>query len=215
MNDDLKKEERKVSNFNKVSFKTLGDMEILQGDEEGLSIEALQEVLSRIVTEVRDDTLVITMNQDFFHWENIARRIHYVLKLKQLVSFDFSGVGRVKADRLQANRLEIYLRGAGDISLEQLKAEELKAVLGGTGQIQLKGSVKDQEINLNGAGAFQGRHLDSESAKVTLRGVGDVTVRCSDVLDVKLSGLGSIHYYGDPIVRRSISGLGSLSHVQD
>lgn len=215
MNEGLKKEERRVSNFTKVSFKTLGDMKIVQGDEEGLTIEALEDVLPRITTEVRDDTLVISMKPVFFQWENITRHIYYSLKVKNLESFDFSGVGRVESDQLTANRLEINLRGAGEISIRKLKAEELKAVLGGTGKLQLEGTVTEQEILLKGAGAFQGRDLESESARVTLRGVGEVTVRCSDVLDAKLSGLGSIRYYGDPIVRKTVSGLGSLSHVQD
>jgi hypothetical protein len=215
MNETLRREERNVINFKKVNFRTLGDMEIVQGNEEGLTIEALEEVLSRIVTEVNDGTLVISIKQDLFHWENIARRIHFLLRVKDLESFDFSGVGRIQADQLTADRLELNLRGAGDISIKNLKADELNAVLGGTGKIEVTGNVAEQEIHLKGAGAFQGGDLQCESARVTLRGVGDVTVRCSDVLDVKLSGLGSVHYYGDPIVRKSISGLGSLSHIQD
>jgi len=55
----IKTETRPVNSFNRVSVQNYGDVVLEQGDLEGLVIEADEEILPRIKSNVRDGRLIL------------------------------------------------------------------------------------------------------------------------------------------------------------
>jgi hypothetical protein len=56
-------ETREVNNFHRVHMQDFGMLEIAQGAQESLTVEADEETLKRIFTEVEDGTLTLRVDQ--------------------------------------------------------------------------------------------------------------------------------------------------------
>jgi hypothetical protein len=209
-------EERMVSDFNEVEFSTIGELTIKQGDRESLTIEAESNIMRRIKTEVRGDTLIIDMRSAFPWWGIVpTRRIVYDLTVEDLTAIGLSGVGGIYAGAIDTDRLRIDMSGAGEIIIRALDAEDLLLEHSGVGKCELAGEVISQEIALTGAGAYDAADLESETADVEVTGVGKATVWASEQLDIKLSGAGTVEYYGDPRVTEDITGVGRVRRLGD
>lgn len=212
-----KVEERAVSNFERVLLKDFGDVYITQGESESLQIEADEEMLPRIKTEVVDRRLIISIEGDwlrrislgFGHLSGDSIRLN--LQVRQLTSAEVIGAGRLRAARLETPSLDVKLAGAGSIEIGGLACGTLTANLPGAGKIELEGAVVSQDVQLSGAGSFQGLKLESKRAKVHVSGVGNAAVNVADELDVHISGLGGVQYKGEPRLQTNISGLGRLT----
>lgn len=190
----VENETRQVSNFDKVAFTGIGTLTIKLGDEETLEIEAEDNILPHIKTQVRDGRLEISFDSE--RWENLIRPtkpIRYFLTVRSLE--------------------EVNLSGLGDIRLEGVDTDRLVLTLSGAGRIEASGDVAEQEINVTGAGAYEGGDLRSERSSVNLSGAGSATVWATEFLNVNISGLGQVRYYGDPEVRKTVSGLGNLESL--
>jgi predicted small secreted protein len=203
---------RNVSGFTTVTFAGLGELSITQGTTEGLSIEAEDNIMPRILTEVKNGALTISFDRE--NWQdmvNPTKTIKYTLKVKNLNGLDLSGVGNVTLPKLQVDKLTIKVSGAGGITIGQISASAITCTLSGAGNVDLTGKATSQTITLNGFGNYNGGSLDSSSATVVLTGAGNATVWARETLNVKISGAGSVSYYGSPKVTKDITGVGVLN----
>ncbi len=57
----MEKETRIIQSFDKIRFKDFGNLILTQGDQESLTIEADAELMAELISEVRDDTLVLAL----------------------------------------------------------------------------------------------------------------------------------------------------------
>jgi hypothetical protein len=187
-------ETRSVADFNRISFEGIGELVVTQGKEQTLTIEAEDNILPRIETKVRGQTLQISFDTD--RWENIIRPtkpIRFYLTVTDLEA--------------------LFLSGLGDIEVQDIRVESLDVTLSGAGSISLSGSVERQDVNVSGAGAYDAGDLESSTVDVNLSGAGSATLWVTESLDVNITGLGSVSYYGDPRVEQSVSGLGSIESL--
>jgi hypothetical protein len=201
-------EEREVSDFTSVSLEGIGDLEIIQGDVESLTIEAEDNIISKIESYVSGSTLHI----GFERFINVipTSGITYTLTVKDLNGIEVSGYGDVYIASLTTDRLEVEVSGGGRIAIDNLVAESLDVELSGAGDFELAGMVNQQEINLSGAGSYNAPDLQSSVAEIDISGAGSAQLWVTDELEVNLSGVGSLQYYGDAEVQQSISGIGKV-----
>ncbi len=187
---------RNVSGIDAVTFTSFGDLTIQQGDTEGLSLEAEDNVLPEIITEVKGSTLVIRYAQP-----NGQVRVRPTQSIKLTLT--------VKDLR------QVTLSGAGDVHLEGLQSDYLQTTLSGAGSLRAAGAVRQLDVVLSGAGSFQGADLQAETADVTLSGVGNAVVWATQHLNVTISGVGWVEYYGNPQVTKTGGGLGDVRDLGD
>ncbi len=181
-------ESRDVSNFNEVELQGLGSLSIEQADEESLTVEAEEDVLPKIRTEVKNDRLIIgpTRNTSI----NTSEPISYELTVKDLSALKVSG--------------------SGDVEAEGISADELAVTMSGTGDVQISGKVGSQKVDISGSGDYKAGELESTRANVDVGGSGSALVNASDELEAKVSGSGSVEYIGDPTVEQDVSGSGEV-----
>jgi hypothetical protein len=211
-------EKREVSDFNQISLRGYGELFITQGEQESLTVQADEDVLSTIKTDVVNGELRIDIITDwvekissFFSKGIYSQRISFDLTVKELTNLDIIGAARVKIKGLQSEEFAVKLGGAADITIDSLKTVRLKAELPGAGMLKIAGKTTDQSVTVSGAGTYEAPHLESQSATIQLTGLGKATVWAVEELEATLIGLGSIEYYGDPIVTKSVQGLGSVT----
>lgn len=202
-------ETRPVSNFDRVSLSGIGDVTLVQSSSESLKIEAEDNVVPKIITEVRDGTLYIGFERKAVL---PTKPIKFYLTMKTIHALESKGVSNVKAKEVQTDQLDISISGTGNINIENLDAGSLQISISGAGNFTSGGRVDRQEINLSGAGNFDGEDLQCKEANVTITGLGKVTLWVTDNLDVTISGTGGVDYYGSPQISQHISGLGKLNH---
>ena len=213
-NGQLQTQTRNVSGFNSVLFAGLGDVTIVQGQTEGLKIEAESNIMQLIITTVQNGQLYIGFERQ--NWQDIVRptkSIKFTLSVKNLNAIEISGVGSLSADSLNAEDLMIKVGGAGGVTIKDLQASSLTAIMSGAGNVDISGKVNSLNATLSGVGNFSCGNLQASTAKVNVTGAGGAKVWASDSLSVTITGAGSVSYYGSPAISKNITGLGVLNEL--
>lgn len=190
-----------------------GTLVLVQGGEEALTIEAEDNILSQIETDIDGDELTIGYQSHRGSSLRPTKPIVYRLTVRTVEKVTLSGAAKLETASLKTDRLTLELRGAGEATLDSLTADRLKVTMNGAGKVRASGTVDRQEIAINGAGIFLAPDLGSREAIVNVSGAGEVIVQVSDDLDVKISGAGNVEYYGKPTVDPDISGMGRVRQV--
>lgn len=182
-------EPRNVSDFNEVELRGVGNLSIQEANNESLTVEAEQDVLPKIRTEVDNSRLIIGPEPNTII--NTTEPINYRLTVKDLNALEVSGSGNVEAEGIDSDELAVTISGAGDV--------------------EISGKVDSQDVEISGSGDYRAEDLESKEAKIDVGGSGSATVNVSDELDAEVSGSGSVEYVGSPIVNQEVSGAGKVS----
>jgi hypothetical protein len=208
------RQDRAVAGFERVTISTSGDLTLVQGATEGLTIEADDNILPHIQTEVQDGTLVIRFDRE--NWSQVfrpSRPIKYTLAMKMLRGLAASGSVNITAQELAADDLRITVSGSSNVRIERLGVETLTYTLSGSGSVQVAGRAARQDLTISGSGRYAAGDLASDAVRASISGSGTATVWARDTLDARISGSGSIGYYGRPRVNQSISGSGKITSL--
>jgi hypothetical protein len=207
----VRTESRTVRDFKSVDLTGVGTLVITQGSTEALTIEAEDNLLPVLTSEVRNGRLTLGARDHTII--RPTKPIRYTLAVKNLEAIDISGSGDVQAATLKSDRFKVEISGSGNATIDRLTATTLTANISGSGNITLAGTVNRQEISISGSGKLQADNLASKEARINTSGNGRGTLRVSDTLDVRISGSGSVGYIGSPRVSTDISGSGRVSQV--
>jgi hypothetical protein len=180
-------ETRDVNGFDEIDLSGSGTVLVAVTGAESLTVEAEDNILSLLTTEVRNGTLVLGTKQNI----SPTREIVYTITVVSLEAVTVSGSGSVTATNIDADAFNVHISGSGTVMPE--------------------GVSESLDLSISGSGVFEGEALLSATGTVSVSGSGDAVVNVTDDLDVKVSGSGNVEYFGDPGVSVSISGSGNVS----
>lgn len=206
-------ENRDVRGFTGVELASVGDLSIQQGDRESLTIEAEDNILPRILTEVEGGKLIIRTERGVSISPTVP--VHYTLTARELSDLELSGSGDIRTNTIKSQDFRIRLSGSGGIRMGELAASTLTTELSGSGSIEVPGKVASQRVRISGSGDYDGGNLQSQSADILVSGSGDSKVWARDELSVHVSGSGRVDYYGNPRVTKHVSGSGNIHQLGD
>jgi len=202
-------EARQVSGFNQIALNGQGSVKVVVGDQESLTINAEDNLMKYIQTEVKGSQLVLSTTNGV---QLMATKpINYTVTVKSANAFSIAGSGNITMDTFQTDHLDLSISGSGTIQVTGLKATSLTASIGGSGSIQTTGKAASQVVTIPGSGTYTGTDLKSSSAEVTISGSGSAIVWASDTLKATISGSGNIIYYDSPTLNQMISGSGKIT----
>jgi len=225
-------EERPVSDITGVELATLGKLTIEVGQREELRIEAEDNVLQYIETEVRGGTLRIG-TQPGVTLRN-RRPVNYFLTMKELDEIAISSSGDIEAPDLEAERfsvtisssgnlemgdldadtVEVRITSSGDVEMGDLSAERIAVDISSSGNLDIAGGeVVEQDIVITSSGNYRARGLDSAEAEVRLTSSGSATIRVRDYLQADLSSSGDARYIGTPTVDARTTSSGDVDRI--
>lgn len=220
----MKTETRSIESFDKINFKDFGTLILTQGEQESLTIEADDDLMDDLISEVRDGTLYLGMDEDWISrigklvstiFSTSNHKVTYYLTFVSLQKINASGKCNLKCDSLKADTLKVNISGYGNMNIDQLEANGLKVNISGRGDFKAAGAVEEQIINVSGSGDYQAPDLSSQNTKISISGQGDATLRVEESLNITISGVGNVKYYGRPKLRQVISGLGKSKRIDD
>ena len=212
----IESETREAQDFLVLSIHYPADIVIEQDKDESVKIEADDNLLPQLLTEVNGDTLVIdTKEQIWSKRVNPTARVKITIIVKDLHRIESFGVGNLQVNGLKTDELDLNLSGAGEMILNDLDARKLEVRLTGTGAIGASGSADELDLRISGVGDFDAPNLESKVANVRISGAGSATVFVENDLTVRVSGTGSVDYHGSPTLHEHITGTGSVNRIDE
>ncbi|MDH3539687.1 MAG: DUF2807 domain-containing protein [Acidimicrobiia bacterium] len=207
-------EDRAVGDLDAVSLFSSGRIIITQGSDTSLSVEADDNLLAYIQTDVRGGTLEIGAERDGRSYNlDPSDEIIYRLGVADLSQIEVFGAGTVEVGPLTLDTLDVRVMGSADVTLDALTADRLDIEVPGSADLRLSGVVPEQTIRWMGAGTYDGTELQSESAEVDMLGAASIDLWVTDSLDVTITGAGTVRYYGTPSVDQTVTGVGSVKSL--
>lgn len=206
---------REVSGFDAVSVEYPATVLIEQGESESVKIEAEDNLMPNLKTEVTNGRLEIFYRRENGKHVNPTKTVKITIQVTDLSDVEFSSAGELIIEKLKTDHLDVSLSGAGDLKLNRLQAQGLNVSLSGAGSATASGTADSIDLSISGFGDFDGADLHTKNADVSISGAGSATVWVDNDLNADISGAGSVSYYGSPSVARQISGVGNISHKGD
>ncbi len=179
-------QKRDVPTFSSIHTEGAFDIEIVAQQPLSLEVEADDNLLPLITTNVSHGTLYIKNARGYSTREPVLVRI----SVPDLEGISASGAGTIQVQKLKNQKFEIDVNGAPTIKLN-----------GETGTLDIKA---------NGAAKIDTHRLRAAHAIVNCNGASNVAVRADQKLDVTVSGPSSVTYEGDPVVSKTVNGPGSV-----
>lgn len=204
------REERKVSSFNGIDVSGAFDVMLTQGTANSVFIEADDNLMHLIRTEVRDNILVIDNKKPIAH----SKSLKVFITFTDLKSIDLSGaVDIMSQSKLTLSDLSLSGSGASDGKLE-MDVQKLKIDCSGGSKLRLSGSARDVDVDASGAVDLLAFDFPAETYKLSISGAGKADINVSKELNVDISGAATVHYKGNPAKNvQDISGAGTVKKV--
>lgn len=184
----LKTEKREVSDFSKIDGSGAINIEIVIQNDFNVEVEADDNLLQYIKTEVSGDTLKI-------YSEGRTSRKNPV---------------NVKIGMPSINDLEI--NGASKANALNVKSDELFLKANGASKITIGGEVKNLESRINGASTVDAENLKSENVEIKVNGASKATIFATNRLEANANGASRITYVGEPTnLEKRANGASSIN----
>jgi len=211
---------RELPEFDRILVKGVGKVFIEQGGEQSVTVEADEQFIPRISTEVLDRKLVFDVGRDWLErivqpaMEFLAsREIILRVTLRELKSLEIQGACDLEAGKVRTDDFDLKMSGASSVKILELDANRIDAEMPGAGRIVISGKCDEQTVTVTGAGQYDAAHLETRNTKVALTGVGNAVVWARENLEVSVTGVGSIEYYGNPRIKQSTAMLGVVRNL--
>ena len=181
-------EKRQLESFSAIDATGAFSIEATTQKPVSFEIEADDNILPLIRTEVRNGVLYLKAEKGFNSKEGVVVR----LTVPDLTKIDATGASKFHVQGVKNDHFEVHTTGASSVVAS--------------------GVTKDIEIRATGAGEIDTHSLRAATATVRSTGAAKVDVYASEQLDANASGAGEIVYSGDPkVVNKHTSGAASVN----
>ncbi len=199
-----------LKDFTGFSLAISGKIYLKQGNTQSVTIEAQQNIIDNILTEVKDKHWQIKFDKRVRRHDGIKIWITIPTLTKAIISGSGDIIGESAFTDLK--NLQLVISGSGNTNLE-VEAEQIEGTVSGSGDIILRGSAQSFTINISGSGDCKAVDLKTAHCKISISGSGDCKVYVTDTLDVKVSGSADVRYKGTPKVNSRVAGSGSVKSL--
>lgn len=189
-----KTETREIGNFTGLDVSGGFEVVLKQGSSQSLVIEADDNLMREIITEVRGGELNIYTRDNV--WPN-TKLVAYITFVR-LDDIDISGAVKVFSnENLSFDRLTLDGSGASEIDFTA-DVRNLEAGFSGASKLHLIGNVNNANIECSGASKLYLADFNANEVRLELSGASYAEVSVIDKLVVEASGASDVKYKGEP-----------------
>lgn len=163
---------RSLGGFDSISTNSGVDLDLRIGSPASVVVEADDNLLDQVSTEVRGHTLVLDSKGS---WKAAHDPVVHVT-VPSLAHLETFGSGKASLQGLAGDALQIQVRGSGNVAAS--------------------GQVRQLDLLLDSSGSADLQALQVATATVELDGSGDANVSAHDSLDATVNGSGDVRYDG-------------------
>ncbi|MFB0938511.1 MAG: hypothetical protein ACJAV9_000586 [Urechidicola sp.] len=207
-NGNVVSDDRNISsNFSGIEVSQGIQVRISQGNETKLTVEADENIIDLLITEIDGDILKIYFEKNV----NRATRNIY-LTVEKLNSIRTTSGAHVKNDGVFKTKTLSLDSSSGSHILLDLNVSEVTASASSGADIELSGSSDEFRGDASSGSHIDADELNSKIATADVSSGANINVYASQELNAKASSGGDIDYYGSPeVVNKSKSSGGSIS----
>lgn len=224
--------ERDISGATGVHLATFGDLKVKIGKREKFVIEAEDNLVEYIETEVKRGVLEIRARRHVSL--KPRKKVRYFLTVKELDTVIISSSGDIFVPFVEAGEFDIRLSSSGDLVVKgidatavsvrlsssgdtdigRLDARQIEVAISSSGDLTVDdGETRFQNIRISSSGDYNAAGVMSENARVSLSSSGDAYIRVDGKLDASLSSSGSVYYSGGATATVSASSSGRVKRI--
>ena len=203
-------QEKQLSAYDRIEVLGSYDVIFTDGEVGKIKINAPDNILPLIQTEVSDGLLKIGAEKNRYKVKEPI--IIYVPVDSHLKQVDIKGSADIYSEKnLETKALNVGIYGSGDARLT-VDVSSLALEVVGAGDIRVSGRAKDLSIDINGSGDVEVPNLKAEKAVININGSGGVSAYVTENVDISIAGSGDVTIKGNPKkVKRIINGSGRVS----
>ena len=185
---------RKAGYFNSVKVSSGIDVFLVQGNKESIQVEADDNLMEYIMTEIDGNTLKVWSEANIRQAK--SKRVY--VSMKDVSSLSATSAGDIVGDsKITTEDLYLSASSAGDIDLE-IEVRTLTCKLSSAGDMSLSGNTDELEADLSSAGDLNAYDLKARVAVVSTSSSGSAKIFVTEKLKARASSAGDIHFKGDP-----------------
>jgi hypothetical protein len=199
------RQDREITAFHAIDVSGKIQVELSLGDRESLSLEADDNLLEHLRTEVVDHVLTISLEG----WGIRNATLNVAVGFTELEAIEGSGGARIRAtDTVQGTFLRHSL-ASGAYSELELRLEELALDLSGGAHAFLKGEVQKVTAKSSGGSEIRASQLFVEDCSLETSSGSLNELHVTGLLGINASGGSQVNYTGNPLLREVSSSGGA------
>ena len=192
----IDKKNRNVSGFSGIKVSSGIDLYIKMGDTEKCVVEASDDIIDRIITEVEDGILKIYFDGKFT-WNWRTERKVYVT-VKELALLNCSAGSDVESENtIESDELSVKASSGSDVKLS-IKTDKFTLDTSSGSDARISGTTKVFYAESSSGSDIRASELKSQICKVSVSSGSDASVNVSEELYARASSGGDVKYYGNP-----------------
>lgn len=204
----VRTEQRTVKPFSRIEASRAIKVFVAQGEQTAITVEADDNILPYIKTEVNGNTLTITLSENI-NIESYAD-MNVLLTVPALTELHSSTASRIEGTTLwKVNGIELSATTAGSIKLET-EASGIDATASTSGEIKLAGKTDRLNAKASTAGSVEAKELIAGNADVSASTGGEIEIHVTGKLEYSASTGGEIRYKGDAALTGKASTGGEI-----
>jgi Putative auto-transporter adhesin, head GIN domain len=202
------------SSFHTVEVIGDANLYITQGFNEKVIVEAEDNVMDQITTEVRNGVLLIDTENSFGKNVWPTREIEIHVEMYDVKKLLITGEGNIIGQsKINTDTLKLHISGSGEADLD-VNTALLETIISGSGKVKLQGFAETHEFEISGSGSLEADELITKKSKIHMSGSGDAFIAVIDSIEIEISDTGDVTYKGDAeITKQNIHGEGSIEKV--
>ncbi|GHA64395.1 head GIN domain-containing protein [Pontibacter akesuensis] len=208
-NGNITTQNRSVSGIRGIDVSGGFTVELTQGSNEGVRLEAEENLIDNIKTEVRNGVLHIYNDKSI----SSSKGMKAYVTLKALESIDISGgVKIIGNSTFKSDALKMDMSGGSNVKLT-VDTRQVKADMSGASKVELLGKADVLLMDMSGASKVDASELQASEVKVQASGASHVKVFASKTLDINASGASAVYYKGSPSITSDVSAAARISKL--
>lgn len=199
------RQKRNVPSFHGISAATGINVFLTQNGKEEVTVEADEDDMDDLITEVEGGVLKIYMKQRSvlnFDWSSSERNVYVSFKNLDRIEAS-SAADVVSRSVLNFDKIDLNASSSANIKLE-LNAKEVDAESSSAADIQLNGKGYSLEANASSSSDIDASGFKTQKCNANASSAADISVNVTEQLDANASSGADIDYSGSP-ARKNIN----------
>ena len=186
---------RTVGNFTKVSASTNVKVKLIKADEQRVEFKMTSGEEKSLITEVKNDKLIIKIKSGMLNWSSKAKasvKVYYT----DLDEISASAGASIKSDELiYASDMDVDVSSGAVADLE-VEAKTIEADVSSGGRILLEGSADKGDFDVSSGANLDASDMVCDIVTADASSGGNLKVHVNKKLTADASSGGSIRYKG-------------------
>jgi hypothetical protein len=205
-------ENRSVSVFKEMEISSAVDVQLIQGDTPSVKVEVDQNLQS--YNEVYTKGSVLYIHQKDNTSLNTSKRVKVYVTTSALDRLAISGACKLAATGTihSTGKFDMTINGASEADMA-IEAAALSLDMDGASIVNLKGDVKDLDVDASGSCELKAFGLTAANVDVKLEGASSAQVYPTAKLIADANGASKVFYKGNVAPAYTVNGASSISKV--